>query len=152
MTSVESVLARTRRGILTMTETALTLLAGLTLWPGATEWELRELRDRVSSGYPSGHEEFLRHSNGAEGPYGRTQYLVLWSSRDLIERNEGYAVQEFAPGLLLFGTDGGDTGYGFDIRSIPWAVVETPIIGMDWSKARTVAKSFTTFLQNLAIQ
>jgi hypothetical protein len=57
-----------------------------------------------------------------------------------------YKVNLFAPGLFLFGSDGGDEGYGFDFRGEKIGIVEIPFICMDWDDAKNICNSFMDFL------
>ncbi len=75
--------------------------------------------------------------------------MQLWSAPQVIELNGAYAVNDFAPGLLLIGTDGGDTGYGFDLRHRSSNVIEVPLVGMSWEEAKEIADSFADFLLRL---
>lgn len=97
---------------------------------------------------PRDYVEFIRQANGGEGNFGIC-YLVLWKVEDLKTWNEGYLVQEFAPGLVLFGSDGGDTAYAFDTRHIPAQIVEVPFIGMGLSETKYIGESFDDFLRHL---
>lgn len=76
-------------------------------------------------------------------------YLHLWKSTELVELNEAYSVDEFAPGLLLFGSDGGDTAYGFRKVDGKTVLVAVPFVGMDVSEAKILGDTFETFLQSL---
>lgn len=67
---------------------------------------------------PKDYIEFVLHANGGSGPVGEYSHLVLWRVEDILPWNEGYSVSELAPGLVLFGSDGGDTAYAF----LRWAV------------------------------
>jgi hypothetical protein len=66
---------------------------------------------------PEAYLKFLLQSNGGEGFIGHSSYIILWAIEDLIKMNESYQVDEYAPGLFLFGSDGGGEAYAFDIRS-----------------------------------
>jgi hypothetical protein len=63
----------------------------------------------VAVGVPAAYLDLMSRSNGVEGFVG-DQYLVLWPVEQLQELNDAYATAEFAPGLLLIGSDGGGTG------------------------------------------
>lgn len=95
---------------------------------------------------PEDYVAFLLHSNGADGPVGETWYVSLWSIDELSELNSGYRVEEFAPGILLFGSDGGGEAFGFDLRDSSMCVVEVPFVGMSLSNAKPIATSFTRML------
>jgi hypothetical protein len=68
----------------------------------------------------------------------------------LVEFNGVARSYEFAPGLLLVGTNGGGEGYGFDTRATEWTVVKMQMVGMAWELALPLAPSFDAFLAALA--
>lgn len=80
---------------------------------------------------------------------GENQPLILWPVEELHSVNDGYHVNDYAPGLLIFGSNGGGDAYGFDTRSADWPIVEVPFVGMDWSAASAVAPSFDAFIKRL---
>lgn len=69
-------------------------------------------------------------TNGGEGTIGEDSYLRLWKIEEIIESNKGYSVEEFAPGLIIIGSDGGGTAYGFDFRSEKPILVAVDFIGL----------------------
>ena len=69
---------------------------------------------------------------------------------EIVELNETYRVEDFAPGLVLFGSDGGDTGYAFDRRAEPVRIVSVPLVGMTLSEAEECGSNFTEFLRHIA--
>lgn len=90
---------------------------------------------------PADYVECLRESNGAEGFVYPEVYLVLWSTAELVELNAAYSVPEFAPGLVLIGTDGGEEGYGFVRDATGYRYVAVPLIGMSMETARTLGRT-----------
>lgn len=88
--------------------------------------------------------EFLSVHNGGEGFVGES-YLVIWAAEELAQFNQEYQVSEYAPGLLLFGSDGGGEGYAFDFRQNSPSIVKVPFIGMELKYATPVAKTFSEF-------
>ncbi|NUQ77223.1 MAG: SMI1/KNR4 family protein [Polyangiaceae bacterium] len=98
---------------------------------------------------PSEYKDFLLFADGGEGFVG-SAYLVLWSIADLIHLNEEYGVREYAPGLLVFGSDGGGEAFAFDMRSHPNRIVMIPFVGMALSEIIFVADDFTSFLERLS--
>jgi hypothetical protein len=87
---------------------------------------------------------------GPKEAIGPNNYLVIWPVGEIKELNEGYAVAEFAPGLILFGGDGGDKAYAFDTRSDELPIVEVPLVGMDISLAKQCGATFKNFLEYLS--
>ncbi|RCS56437.1 SMI1/KNR4 family protein [Parvibium lacunae] len=98
---------------------------------------------------PTDYKEFLEKANGGEGFIGEN-YLILWTAEELAQFNNEYEVQDYAPGLVLFGSDGGGEGYAFDARTTPAPIVQVPFIGMDLMYARQMAGSFSEFVSKLA--
>jgi hypothetical protein len=97
---------------------------------------------------PPDYTQALRQMNGGEGFIGKN-YLVLWSVEEFVKMNTGTYFAEAAPGLLVFGSDGGGEAFAFDTRSAPPPIVVAPFIGMDWTTAIMIAPTFTAFLQHL---
>ncbi|WP_129573538.1 MULTISPECIES: SMI1/KNR4 family protein [Sorangium] len=87
---------------------------------------------RAKVGFPPGYIEFMQRSDGAEGPIGRKgRYLVLWPVASIISLNEQHHIDEFAPHLLAFGSDGGGEAFAFDRRTEPARIVRVPFVGLD---------------------
>lgn len=98
---------------------------------------------------PSEYGEFLRWTNGGEGIIGKT-YVMLWRAEELGQYNESYQVEIYAPGLLLFGSDGSGEAYAFDTREPQkFAVMVVPFVGMDLQYAKALAPTFVEFLSML---
>src|SRR5690242_4867217 len=96
---------------------------------------------------PAEYVEFLKYSNGGEGFIGENAYVRLWPVEKLSEMNRSYEVVKDAPGLLIFGSNGGGEAYGFDMRVPQPPVVQVPFIGMAWDVAWAAGKSFDDFLK-----
>lgn len=99
---------------------------------------------------PVDYAVFIKESNGGEGFVGPNAYLILWPVEQLLELNKAYQVQECAPGLLFFGSDGGGEAFAFDTRMPEIPIVAVPFVGMDCSLARQISVSFSGFLKTLA--
>lgn len=88
-------------------------------------------------------------TNGGEGTIGKESYLRLWEIEELSESNEDYAISEFAPGLLIIGTDGGGTAFGYDFRDEIPKLVEVGFIGLDVENPNYSTNNFFEFIENL---
>ncbi|HUW28640.1 MAG TPA: SMI1/KNR4 family protein [Sulfuriferula sp.] len=121
----------------------------LNLKQPASEATLMQLRsaDRL----PKDYVDFLRKSNGAEGFVGNS-YLILFAAEAIEPINQAAAVDRFAPGLIIFGSDGGGKSYAFDTRQEEVTIVE--FFDMDIGDEEPVfcAKSLTEFLKYLSDQ
>lgn len=131
-----------------MDEFIKALLSQFELNEPALENNIKKVEELLSINFPQEYYDFLLISNGGEGAIGQS-YLVLWKIEDLIELNDAYGVEEFAPGLLIIGSDGGDTAYCIDIRSDLKQFVQVPFIGMDLSEVQGCSNDFKGFLSFL---
>lgn len=98
---------------------------------------------------PPDYVDFLRRTNGGVGFIGEN-YVHLWRIEELREFNRGYGADEFAPGLLLFGSDGGGEAFAFVKLSETYQVVMVPFTGLQMSDAVACGRDFDDFIQNLA--
>jgi hypothetical protein len=119
---------------------------------GASPKAIVDLERSIGKSFPSLYRELMHRTNGIEGFLSQVNYVQFWNVDQLIELNEGYGAKEFAPGLFLFGSNGGDAGYAFDIRSDDMPVYEVPFIGLSLQSAKQVGASFKEFLKNLCIE
>ena len=95
------------------------------------------------------YEAFLMHSNGGEGFIGKG-YASLWRLEDLAEKNRSYRVADCAPGLYLFGSDGGVEAFAFDLRSNEQPIVCVPFVPLDLREAQIFASTFEGFFAVLS--
>jgi hypothetical protein len=115
---------------------------------GALDAQVAEAETTLGKRLPVEYIEFLRFSNGGEGFVGE-HYLILWGAEELGPSNRDCEVEEYAPGLLMFGSDGGGEAFGFDTRVSDWPVVVVPFIGSGWEDALPLVDSFGGFFQRL---
>jgi hypothetical protein len=125
------------------------LVSQLGLKPGAPIDYLKEVERKLRVSLPLEYVDFIIKSNGAEGCVGPSSYLMLWPIEEIVSLNEAYEVDKFAPGLVLFGSDGGDMAYAFDTRPRAMPIVAVPFIGMDIKEAKLCAYTFIKFLEYL---
>ena len=125
------------------------LIHTLTLNPGASEEMIQKTEHHLECVFPDDYRTFIRLSNGAEGSIGRDGYIALWSLDEVIELNELCNVKKFAPGLILFGGDGGGEAFAFDARYGSMPIVQVAYVGMslDPNELIALAPTFLTFLQ-----
>lgn len=122
------------------------LLKQMELAEPASQDRIEAVQQQVGFHFPQDYQDFLLFSNGAEGPIGDKGYMQLWALEDLEEFNLGYAVQEFAPGIFLFGSDGGGEAFGFDLRDPAMPIIRIPFIPMSIDLMVQMAPTFIRFL------
>ena len=132
-----------------MTKDTHMLLASLNKQSGASDAVIAEGGRQLNLKLPEEYIEFLKLSNGGEGFIGKNSYVILWGVDELASLNQSYEVQQYAPGFLIFGSNGGGEAYGFDTRTATWPVVQIPFVGMDWTLAQPLGGSFNDFLETL---
>jgi hypothetical protein len=125
------------------------ILDALDRRPPATDAAIAESEKHSGTKLPAEYVEFLRLANGGAGFVGKNTYVMLWGVEELAPMNQSYEVQKYAPGLLIFGSDGGGEAYGFDTRTAQPPVVQMPFVGMAWSVARFMGGTFSVFLERL---
>ncbi len=100
------------------------IIAGLNITKGTTMTTLRTLP--FYNILPDQYKEFLKFSSGGEGFFGEN-YLIMWKAEELASLNKLHSmINENYPNIILFGTDGGGGGYGFDT-----SLKDSPIIKID---------------------
>ena len=55
----------------------------------------------------------MKKHNGGEGDIGET-WLILYPLEELQEINDDYEIEEFLPGHIIIGSNGGGELYGID--------------------------------------
>jgi hypothetical protein len=116
--------------------------------PPATKEQIELAQEKLGVVFPARYVDFLLKSDGYEGLIGQA-YIALWNIDDIVKRNEGYAVKEFAPHLVLFGSDGGDEAFAFDTSKSEFPIVITPFIGLGLEEENVIGNSFFEFIENL---
>lgn len=106
----------------------------------------------VGMEFPEQYKDFMRTSNGAEGPLGDSSYLSIWPLDEIADLNEDYGVKKFTPGLLYFGSDGGGTAYAFDNRVVPPNIVEFPFDSIHIEDAVKIADTLDEFIYKLYVR
>ncbi|MGE0133397.1 MAG: SMI1/KNR4 family protein [Blastocatellales bacterium] len=129
-----------------MNERAVELVRQMGLNPGAKENEIRKLEAALRVELPHQYVEFMSYTNGVEGFIDPDRYLVVWPIEEVEIMNKELAVDEFTPGLIFFGSDGGGEGYAFDARNDEMHIVEIPLVGMSLDEATICGKTFYEFL------
>lgn len=99
---------------------------------------------------PEQYKKFMLYSDGAEGTVGDNAYLVIWPIDQIALLNEEYAVNEFTPGLVYFGSDGGGMAYAFDFREKQEAsIVQFPFESISIKDVELCGSDFMQFLEYL---
>ena len=123
-------------------------LARFNMNPPATEEEIAGAERELGVCLPADYRAFLLRANGGEGFIG-FPYVILFGIGQVPELNIGYEVNEYVPGYLLFGSNGGGEAFGFDRRNGGWEVMMIPFVPLEWEYARPVGNSFGAFMETL---
>lgn len=98
--------------------------------------------------FPPGYLDFMGQHNGCEGGIPGGQWLVLWPVEELQHYNEMYGASEFAPELLLIGSNGGAIAYAIDRKE--GIFVQTEYVRMSKEDTVDVGNNFPEFLYSLS--
>jgi len=107
-----------------------------------------EVIHSIEGKLPADYLEFMRQYNGCEGGVLDGQWLVLWPIEELQNYNEMYGASEFAPELLLIGSNGGAIAYGIERKE--GIFVKTEYVRMSKEDSVQVGNNFSEFLYSLA--
>jgi hypothetical protein len=116
---------------------------------GASDTAISECEKQLGRPLPKDYLGFMMISNGGEGFVGANSYLRLWKIEELLAMNDGYETAIHLPDCLLFGTDGGDEAFAFDLRTSQTRIVQLPFLDMYWESAWLLSDSFNGFLLRL---
>lgn len=132
-----------------MNSFAKKLTAEFNVNPPASIEAIRQFEYESGVSLSEDYTAFLMYSNGGEGFIGK-RYASLWRLEDLAEKNRSYRVADCAPGLYLFGSDGGGEAFAFDLRSNEQPIVCVPFVPLDLREAQIVASTFEGFFAVLS--
>lgn len=76
--------------------------------------EIKAMEDRFGS-LPDDYKEFLKQSNGGS-LNGLSTSFVLWSTKEVIQHRKEGDYYKYIPASIIFGSDGGDILFCFDLR------------------------------------
>jgi hypothetical protein len=112
----------------------LELLEALDSRRPASPVDLRAAATAFGISWPPWYEQLMGATDGGEGWIGES-FVQIDSVADMISRNRQLEVDELAPGLVLFGGDGGGEAFAFDTRSTPPSIVMVPLVGLGLAAA-----------------
>jgi hypothetical protein len=126
-------------------------LSQITWRPGASADDVADARRQLRGELPDDYLDFMASVDGGQGRIGEgVGYLILWGLNEIYSLNRSYQADIFAPGLILFGSNGIGEAYAFDTRSVPPTIVSIPFVEMALEYAVEVAPNFAPFLRALA--
>jgi hypothetical protein len=114
--------------------------------PPASERDIKQIPSIAF--LPPDYADFLRLSDGAEGFVG-DWYLAVYKAAEVSAFHILGETEKWAPGLVIFGSDGGGEYYCFDHRGprTTVGIVDMVCLGID--EPHRLADSFTEFLKYL---
>ncbi len=115
---------------------------------GTTEKKISEAETSLGFSFPDEYKQFMLNVNGIEGAIGQNSYIVIWPIEEIVDLNNEYGVSDFTPGLVYFGSDGGNSAYAFDIRKNN-VIVEFPLDSIHIEDAKLIADSFNKFVEKM---
>jgi hypothetical protein len=78
-------------------------IRGLVSYEAASEVVIQETENRLEVNLPNDYKELLRQTNGLSIDGG----LFIYGTEDIVERNNTWEVDKYAPGTIAIGDDGG---------------------------------------------
>ena len=104
--------------------------------PGASIENIEAAERDLGVRLPEDYRSFLKESDGLEGFAGpEGDYVMLWGAGEIAKLNAGYCVAEFAPGVVLVGSNGGGEAFGYVRREGRKGYIRLPFIPMNLKEA-----------------
>jgi hypothetical protein len=98
---------------------------------------------------PQDYLDLLAGANGLEGTIG-SGYVALTACEAIWKDNDDLGVSEYAPGFVVFGSDGAGELFAFDARAIPWSYGRLPLVGLSAESFVSMGESLDEFFQRVA--
>jgi len=122
--------------------------------PGASLDEIDALRRASPVELPESYFHLLAFSNGGEGPLSlQPFYFQLYDVEYTMDGITQHRYEEFFPGFVIFGSNGGGAYIAFDVRDrAPWPIVHIDMCDIDLEESvLPLAKDFDSFLMLIGI-
>jgi len=101
---------------------------------------------------PRSFRDFLKVGNGGEGAVGEFGYANFWRLEDIAGLNRDYKVQQYLPGYLVIGSDGGGEAFAFKRDSQKEYYVQVPFVGLSEEDCMYMGNSFEELLSKLSCE
>jgi hypothetical protein len=99
---------------------------------------------------PPSYRLFLMRGNGGEGPVGDFGYANFWRIEEIAGLNQSYKIQEYLPGYLAIGSDGGGEAFAISVRPGAPSFVQVPFVGLSEEDCVAMGITFDEMLENLS--
>lgn len=123
--------------------------------PGASEEAIQRLAKTIPIVLPSSYLALLRLTNGGEGPLARQPYnLCLDAAETVVEAATSRRHEEFFPGFIIIGSDGGGELIALDARTSD----ALPVVALDMTNidlhetVQSIAPDFDAFINLIGVE
>lgn len=97
---------------------------------------------------PKDFLDFILNHDGGVGFLGKNcNYIELWSANNIATLNPYYPTEEFCQEIVIIGTDGGGTLYGFDIKTESF--FESDVFQLTREQVKRRGRTFLDFISFL---
>ena len=126
------------------------LLAQSNRPPGASPTTIAKVTGELGVPLPDDYLRLIAASNGVEGFVGES-YLAVWPIEELPELNASSMYEEYADGVVLFGSNGGNEGFAMVTSVDPPAYIAVPMGAWHKEDIITLGRSLEEFLGSLSV-
>ena len=114
--------------------------------PPATDTQIIALEDQLGVQLPKDYKDFLKFTNGCDGWV--NEFVVNFEPVDKVYESTQETCDEFFPGMIYIGTNGGGEMFVIDARSVPYQFGLLPCIG-DMDDFIPLGDTFERFISRL---
>jgi len=105
---------------------------------------IQQIVESFGFALPTDYLALFSKMNGGEGFVG-DNYCRFYPIDKLITLNQAFMVNDFAPGLFIFGSTGGGEAFAFEKRGDSNSIVKIPFIPMDIKYAEILGETIFDF-------
>ena len=114
-----------------------------------TRSQIADVERECGHSLPADLVGFLCSTGPGEGFIGE-DYVVIHDAQELLQVNRELQVEEFAPGLFAFGSNGSGEALALDFSNLEPTIVIVPYLGMSHETALPITPTFTALLEHLS--
>ena len=115
-----------------------------------SETALADFESKQAINLPLSYRGFLLKGNGGGGPVGEFGYANVWKIAEIADLNKAYKIEEYLPGYLGIGSDGGGEAFVIRMGTELAQFVQVPFVGLSEEDCVLLGASFDELLENLS--
>ena len=110
---------------------------------------INEAEHKLGFVFPNEYKQFIHTANGGYGLVANKLYIQFYCLDEIVKINSIAQVKENGINIVIMGSDGGDTVYGFASLPASCPIVKSSIEQLWFATPIVISQNFTEFLDYL---